>query len=190
MMIEELIRLDHQIFYAINTGLTNPFFDWLLPILRAPFTWLPLYIVIIVYVIKRYRTKGFYLVLALMLTAGLTDLLNSRLLKNYFNRTRPCNEIAFQKDIIVRVPCGSGKSFPSSHASNHFAVAVFLIVMFCNKWRWILPVGVLWAASISFSQVYVGVHFPVDVFFGMLVGVTMGLIISNTFLKYSKFKYE
>jgi undecaprenyl-diphosphatase len=188
-MIEELIRLDHQIFQAINTGLTNSFFDLLLPILRTPLTWLPLYVIIIVYAIKQYRTKGFYLVLALILTVGATDLLNSRILKNYFNRTRPCNEIAFQKNVIVRAPCGGGKSFPSSHASNHFSVALFLIVIFKNKWKWILPVGILWAASISFSQVYVGVHFPVDIFFGMLVGVSMGLIGSNIFLKYSKFKY-
>jgi membrane-associated phospholipid phosphatase len=188
-MIEELIRLDHQIFQFINSNLSNPIFDWLLPILRNSRTWVPLYIIMIAYFIKQYKIKGLYLILGLLLTVGATDTLNSRILKNTFNRTRPCNEIGFKNEVIVRAPCGGGKSFPSSHAANHFSVALFLIVVFKSKWKWILPVGILWAASISFSQVYVGVHFPVDIFFGMLLGIFMGLLGSNVFLKYSKNQY-
>jgi membrane-associated phospholipid phosphatase len=187
-MIEQLIKLDHYIFYAINTGLSNSFFDFIMPILRNKIVWIPLYIFIIAYCIKVYKLKGLYLVLVFAATVGLTDFVNSSVIKNYFKRTRPCNEVAFQSQVISRVPCGSGKSFPSSHASDHFAIAVFLITIFYKKWKAILPIGILWAGSISFAQVYVGVHFPVDIFFGALLGSAIAYFGAKTYLKYSHFQ--
>ncbi|RZL15228.1 MAG: phosphatase PAP2 family protein, partial [Pedobacter sp.] len=75
-----------------------------------------------------------------------------------------------------RVPCGSGYSFPSAHATNHFGIAVFLILVFYKKWKPILPLGLLWAFSIAFAQVYVGVHYPVDIICGSLLGTLLGFI--------------
>lgn len=76
----------------------------------------------------------------------------------------------------VLVGCGGGYSFPSSHATNHFALATLLFLSWGRKfrsWRWIL---LLWAASIAYGQVYVGVHYPLDVSFGALLGATLGLL--------------
>ena len=186
-MIEELIKIDHQIFYAINSGLSNVFFDWLMPILRNKYTWIPLYIIIIAEAIKTHKLKGFYLVLFLAAAVGLADFGSASILKPTFNRTRPCNDVYVQANLISRVPCGSGKSFPSTHASDHFAVALFLITIFYKKWKLILPIGLFWAASICFAQVYVGVHFPSDVTFGMLFGSLIGLLFAKLFLKYIPF---
>ena len=80
--------------------------------------------------------------------------------------------------------CGAGYSFTSSHAANHFAVATFLIMTIgqilpkIKKWLW------LWAASIALAQVYVGVHFPLDVLAGGILGVVLGRLWSMLFLKY------
>lgn len=182
-MIEEIIKLDQQLFHVINTGWTNAFFDWIMPILRNKYTWLPLYIVIIAYVIKFYQLKGFYLILFFAAAVGLADYGSSSILKPAFNRIRPCNDIEIQPTMIARVPCGSGKSFPSSHASDHFAIAIFLITIFYKKWKYITPIAIIWAGSICLAQVYVGVHYPFDVTIGMLFGSLIGFILAILSIK-------
>lgn len=187
-MLDEIIRLDHQLFQAINTGLSNAFFDWLMPILRNKYTWIPLYIAIIVFAIRAYKVKGLYFVIFLAATVGMADFGSASIIKPLVKRDRPCNELAFQSQVISRVPCGSGKSFPSTHASDHFSIALFLVVIFRKKWRYFTAIALFWAAIISFAQVYVGVHFPVDITVGMLFGSLIGFLMAKLFLKYVPFK--
>lgn len=182
-MLEELIKLDQQLFHAINTGLSNAFFDGLMPILRNKYTWVPLYIFFIAYAIKTYRQKGLYLILFFAATVGIADFGSASVFKPAFNRSRPCNDIKIQQTMILRVPCGNGKSFPSTHASDHFAIAIFLVVVFYKKWKPIIPIAIIWAASICFAQVYVGVHYPFDVTFGMLFGSSIGFLMAKLFIK-------
>jgi undecaprenyl-diphosphatase len=183
-MLEELIKIDHQIFYAINTGCSNLFFDWLMPILRNKMVWIPLYIFIIAFAIKSYKLKGLYLILFFAAAVGIADFGSASILKPMVDRVRPCNDVTIQSQVISRVPCGSGKSFPSSHATDHFAIALFLIVIFAKKWKFVLPTALIWAAAISFAQVYVGVHFPIDVICGAIFGSIIGFLIAKLFLKY------
>jgi membrane-associated phospholipid phosphatase len=183
-MIEHLIQLDHQIFFAINNGLSNAFFDFLMPILRNKYTWIPLYILIIFFAVRLYKTKGLYLVAFLGIAVGLADYGSAKILKPAFERIRPCNNEVLKENVISRVPCGSGLSFPSTHASDHFSIAVFFITIFYYRWKYILHIAILWAGAISFAQVYVGVHFPVDITFGALFGSTIGYIIAKLYQKY------
>ncbi|WP_017258695.1 phosphatase PAP2 family protein [Pedobacter arcticus] len=187
-MLEEIIRLDHQLFQAINTGLGNAFFDWLMPIMRNKYTWIPLYIGIIFFAIKAYKVKGLYFVIFLAATVGIADFGSASIIKPIFKRDRPCNEVAFQPVVLSRVPCGSGKSFPSTHASDHFSIAIFLVVIFRKKWKYITAIAIFWAAIICFAQVYVGVHFPIDVMVGALFGSAIGYLVAKIFLKYVPFK--
>jgi membrane-associated phospholipid phosphatase len=183
-MINELIKIDQQIFEAINIGFGNLFFDWLMPILRNKLTWIPLYLFIIGFALKTYKVKGLYLILFFATTVGIADYGSSSLLKPTFNRIRPCNDTDMQNHIISRVPCGSGKSFPSSHATDHFAIAIFLIIIFAKKWNFVLPACLVWASSICFAQVYVGVHYPIDVFVGAIFGSLVGFAGARLFLKF------
>ena len=179
-MMQELLQFDTELFLKIHRGLSNSFFDWIMPLLRNRFFWSPLYLFIVIFCIKQYKKAGLYIIGGVLLTFALGDLISSRIIKPNVSRVRPCNEVSLTGQIIPRVPCGSGKSFPSSHATNHFGIAVFLIGVFYRKWKAILPVGIIWAASISFAQVYVGVHYPIDVFCGMILGILLGLLsISN-----------
>jgi membrane-associated phospholipid phosphatase len=182
-MIEELIKIDHQFFYAINTGCSNAFFDWFMPIMRNKYTWVPLYVFIIAFALKSYKLKGFYFILFFAAAVGIADFGSASILKPLINRTRPCNEVEIQNQVISRVPCGSGKSFPSSHASDHFAMAIFLIFIFYKKWKTVIPVLLIWATIICFAQVYVGVHFPIDVICGAIFGSLIGFLMSKLFLK-------
>lgn len=180
-MIESLQQFDAELFLRIHRDLGNPFFDWLLPMLRNRFFWAPLYLFIVVFSFVEYKKKGYYIVGGVLLTFAMGDLIASRILKPMIARIRPCNDLSLADEIIHRVPCGSGLSFPSAHATNHFAIAVFLIVVFYPKWKPILPIGIAWAFSIAFSQVYVGVHYPIDVTVGTLLGTTIGLITGKLY---------
>ena len=184
-MMQELLQFDTALFLKINQGLSNNFFDWLMPLLRNRFFWIPLYIFIVGFCIIKYKKTGLYIISGLLLTFALGDVISSRVIKPNVNRLRPCNDSSLAGQINTRVHCGTGKSFPSSHATNHFGLAVFLIGVFYRKWKAILPIGILWAASICFAQVYVGVHYPLDVFGGMILGTMVGLF---TYAIYQKVK--
>ncbi|WP_395809345.1 phosphatase PAP2 family protein [Daejeonella sp.] len=181
-MLEQLIQFDQNLFFTINHGLSNSFFDWLMPALRNRFFWTPLYLFIIIFSIRNYGKQGWIMILFLALTFGCTDFISSSLIKPTVQRLRPCNDPEIKSDVKNLVDCGSGYSFPSSHASNHFGLAVFLIVLFFSKWKLILPMGLLWAASISFAQVYVGVHYPIDILAGAMLGGMIGFIMGKILL--------
>lgn len=184
-MIADIHQFDVELFVRIHRGLSNGFFDWLMPLLRNRYFWSPLYLFIIVFCIKNYKKQGYYMIGMMLVTFAMGDLIASRLIKPFIGRIRPCNDVSLANEIIHRVPCGSGFSFPSSHATNHFAIAVFLICLFYDKWKPILPLALLWAFSISFAQIYVGVHYPIDTMFGALLGTCIGLF---TFKIYTKIK--
>lgn len=184
-MIGELQQLDTELFLKIHRGLANGFFDTLMPLLRNRFFWSPLYLFIIIFCIRQYRKQGYYMIGMLLLTFAMGDMIASRLIKPWIGRLRPCNEPQLMNEIIHRVPCGSGFSFPSSHATNHFAIAIFLICLFYRQWKPVLPLGLSWALLISFAQIYVGVHYPIDTLAGALLGVGIGFL---TFYIYQKIK--
>ncbi|TAG99773.1 MAG: phosphatase PAP2 family protein [Sphingobacteriales bacterium] len=184
-MLAEIIKLDHQLFYAINSGLSNIFFDWLMPILRNRYTWVPLYIFIVFYFIKNYKLNGFYLTLTLFACFAFADFTSASLIKKAVKRPRPCNEITFKKQVIMRVNCGSGFSFPSTHATDHFAIALFIICVCIKKNKYISFALFSWAFLIAFAQIYVGVHFPLDVICGSIYGSLIGWAFAYFFnLKY------
>lgn len=185
-MIEYLISLDKELFFSINQGWSHPFLDWLMPILRNPYTWAPLYLFIIIFCIRTYKMRGAYVILALLINFGISDMVSSQVVKKSFQRVRPCNDLEMKEDVQLRVRCGSGFSFTSSHATNHFALAVFLIAIFYKRWKWVLPLGILWATSISIAQVYVGVHYPGDILAGAILGTLISWFTFNLYCRLTK----
>jgi membrane-associated phospholipid phosphatase len=188
-MLDSLLHFDQQLFFAINHGLSNPFFDWLMPILREKYSWVPLYLFVIIFFIKQYGRTGIILICMLLLTFALADNISSSVIKPAVGRLRPCNDPAIQMQVNSLVGCGTGYSFPSSHAANHFALAIYMIFACYHRWKWILPVALLWAFSISFAQVYVGVHYPVDITVGAILGCLIGYLTARLFL-YTQRKTE
>ncbi|SFC61178.1 undecaprenyl-diphosphatase [Parapedobacter composti] len=180
-MIDQLLSWDREVFFAINQGLSNAVFDWLMPILRNKYAWAPLYLFIIVFCIRNYKRKGIAVILFILITFGISDHISSSVIKNSVQRVRPCRDVELKDDIIVRVNCSGGYSFTSSHATNHFAMAVFLILVFYRRWKHILWIGLLWAGAISFAQVYVGVHYPLDIICGAILGTLIGCLTGLLF---------
>ena len=181
-MLEQLIHYDQELFLLINQVFSNVFFDWLMPILRNPYTWAPLYLFLIIFLIRNYKKKGMVMLVFFILTFALADSISSSLIKPEVMRIRPCNDVVFKDQVKLRVRCGSGYSFPSSHATNHFALGVFLLVIFRKRWKPIIWLSLGWAASISFAQIYVGVHYPIDIIAGAILGSIIGIFTASVFL--------
>ncbi|MCF8237046.1 MAG: phosphatase PAP2 family protein [Saprospiraceae bacterium] len=173
-MMESLLHLDHQLFIAIHLGWACDLLDVVAPLLRNKLFWIPLYVFILSYIWYNQRAYliGFILSIALLITV--TDTISSRVIKPSVGRLRPCNTPEIKEEVRPLVTCGSGFSFTSSHATNHFALAIFMMGTFSHrrqklKWLWLV-----WAVAISLSQVYVGVHFPLDILCGGLLGASIG----------------
>jgi undecaprenyl-diphosphatase len=119
-------------------------------------------------------------VLGLILLIIVTDQTGYRILKEFFERVRPCNALT---DAITPVGCAGGFSFPSNHALNNFAAAVFLLRLF-PAYKWIFLIV---ATLISISRIYLGVHYPSDVIGGALIGVAFGYLFSIGALKLEEY---
>ncbi len=174
-MLEQLIQWDFYFFELLNEVWTHPFLDWMMPFWTNAYFWLPLYLFVGAFVVFNYPHKSVRILAVILLTVFLADQLSSGLIKPYVGRLRPCQLPVFSEEIRLLVRCGSGKSFVSGHATNHFALAFCWIILFGQRFRWLIPVLLFWAASIAYSRVYVGVHFPADIFFGGILGTLIGL---------------
>jgi len=176
-----LLDVDYVLFDLINKEWTSEILDYILPIWRDKLFWIPVYFFIVSYMVFNHRVRGYYFVLFLLLTVGSADLVSSHLIKKNIERLRPCRE-PMMFDERVLVPCGHGYSFTSSHAANHFAISMFMIFSLGATRRGVKPVLLLWAASVAYAQVYVGVHYPLDVVAGALLGTVIAGAFSVFFL--------
>lgn len=169
-MLAFLIEWDQALFSLINGQWQNDFFDVVLPYWRNKKTWIPLYLVLALVIGKDRGFKTFWVLLVIGLTIALADQISSEWIKKTVERLRPCNEPNLA-NVRTLVHCGGGFSFTSSHATNHFALAMQLFLLFRLSWKkWQFIALFVWAALISYGQVYVGVHYPLDVFAGAILG--------------------
>ncbi len=182
-MPDFLLQLDRHLFYFINHDMANPFFDWIMPYLRNPKFWIPLYVFIVGFSFWKFKKRGLLIIVFIALSAGFADFTSASIIKPLVARTRPCRDTIVSKTDISRVGCGTGYSFPSTHATDHFAMAIFMILIFSPFWRWVWFWGILWAGTICFAQVYVGVHFPIDVIGGAIYGALTGVLFAWIFKK-------
>jgi len=181
--MSELLLWDEQIFLWIN-NLHIPLFEEFAPYYRHKLLWLPLYVFLVSYFAINYGKRGLWVIIFGLITVGLSDTASSQWIKKSVQRVRPCNTSHLQPQMIERVRCGGGYSFTSSHATNHGALAFyffFVLGLPRGRWQWAL---VAWAVSISLAQVYVGVHYPIDIICGLLLGLSIGWTTSSVFLRY------
>ncbi len=182
--MEQVFAYDKQLFRSINYGWQNSFFDWLMPWLRNSTVWIPLYLFLVLFTLVNYKKTGWWWVVFAACTVILTDFVSSKIIKENIIRLRPCNDPAIAD--WVRVLVGyrpQSSSFTSSHATNHFGMAMFLYLTLKQHWgKWPLLFFV-WAFSICLAQVYVGVHYPIDVTCGALIGILIGYLTGKLFNK-------
>jgi len=169
--MQTLIKLDKYLFQLVNGRFTNSFLDWILPWLRNPMVWIPLYLFIFLFLLINFKKQGVWIIVFLILTVSLTDSISSHVFKPFFNRLRPCSDP--EMDGMVRLLLNYAPrngSFTSSHAANHFGIAFFLYQSLKPYFAHKLWPFFLWAFFISYAQVYVGVHYPMDIIGGAILG--------------------
>ncbi len=167
--METLVNIDISFFYIINKSISNPFFDKIFTLLTIQEHWYIVYAILIYFLLTKFNWHGRFFLVTLLLAIFVADQLSSQFIKEIVSRIRPCHTLT---DIRLLVPCGGGKSFPSSHAVNNFAFAIILGSFF-KKYK----VHFLVLASlVAISRVYVGVHYPSDVIAGALLGIGIGFV--------------
>ncbi len=171
-MLVSLRELDQQFFLWLNWLHA----DWLDPIMlfitkRNP--WIPLYALILFLVIRKLKWQSWSMILAFALLITLADQAASSFFKPFFERLRPCHEPAIQDLVHMVKGCGGQYGFASSHASNTFALAFFLWFIYRNNYAKIM-IG--WAVVVSYSRIYVGVHYPGDIIMGAILGIIAAII--------------
>ena len=183
-IMDELLSYDQSLFKVINHGWSNSFFDWLMPWLRNSNLWYPLYLLLLLLVTINFKKTGWWWVLFAAGTVILTDFVSSAIVKPNIFRLRPCHEPDFASWINVLVGYRpQSSSFTSSHAANHFGMAMFLYFTLRTRFKKWPVLFFLWAFSISFAQVYVGVHYPIDIICGGLIGILIGYLSGKSFNK-------
>jgi undecaprenyl-diphosphatase len=178
--MDSILHLDTYFFEFINQS-GNSFWDPIFLFITNKWSWIPLYAFLIFLLFKTKKQAGFIPLIFIVILIVLCDQGSVHLFKNVFQRLRPCHVLENVR--LVTEGCGGKFGFISSHASNVFGLAVFIGSILNRKTFRILFV---WAALVSFSRVYVGVHYPLDILFGMMYGTTIALILTNYYKKYEK----
>lgn len=181
-LMNQLLSYDQHLFKIINNQWSNPFFDWLMPWLRNSEMWYPLYLFLVLLVVINFKKSGWWWVLFAVMTVILCDFVSSKIIKENIFRLRPCNEpdIAAWVHVLVGYRPQSS-SFTSSHAANHFGMAMFIFYTLRTRFKKWPVLFFFWAFSISFAQVYVGVHYPIDILSGGLIGILIGYLSGKSF---------
>lgn len=170
-MLETLNNWDTQLFLFLN-GMHSPFWDGIMAWVSAKMNWIPLYVLITAYLVYKYRWKSLWIILGAAILITMSDQASVKLFKEQFERLRPCKQEHLAQLVhLVNGRCGGMYGFVSSHAANHFAVALYTALWVRNRWYWIAIM--LWAAVISYSRIYLGVHFPGDIIGGTALGLLL-----------------
>jgi undecaprenyl-diphosphatase len=193
-MTEDILNLDTELFIYLNS-LGFPLFDnfWIF-LSNKEANVLFYFTLLVLYFYKRSLkfkfSELFYLLILIAFMITITDQ-TANLFKDSFQRLRPCyNEMIKDSLRLVKESCGGKYGFFSAHASNSFTLAVFFGLLYKKKFKYLIYFSLLYASLISYSRIYLGVHFPLDILFGAAFGLIIGILTFNFYdkkLYYFKF---
>jgi len=170
-MIDILVEIDKKLMVFLNKTISNSIFDILMPIITNQNFLAIIGVILIIYLGYFGEKKGRITLLVLLFAAGMSDAICAQIIKPWVGRIRPSHE--FIEYINLLVSKGGKWSFPSNHAANSFAFATVLSYFYDKNKIILFSI----ASAIAFSRVYVGVHYPMDIFFGGLIGYTISWVI-------------
>ncbi|WP_226064394.1 phosphatase PAP2 family protein [Kaistella polysaccharea] len=179
--MNELIQEDRSLFLELN-NLGSSSFDQFWIMISGTWIWIPLYVIFLYLLFKTFSLRNLiFILIFIALGVTVSDQL-AGLFKSGIGRFRPCHDPSLSGLMRV-VKCGGQFGFYSSHASNTFFIATLMSFLLHRKLRFLPYILFLWAAAVSYSRIYLGVHFPLDIFMGAAVGFLLGGFFSTLCLK-------
>ena len=181
-MLEEILKLDKEVFLILN-NLGSSTWDSFWLFITNKFASIPIYLILLFLCYKQIGLKKTVVlvvaaVLMIATTNGLADFF-----KYGIARLRPCYDTSVNELMrLVKESCGGKFGFFSAHAGNTMAVAVFFSILLKEKFKGVGFLLLIWAAFIGYSRIYLGVHFPLDVFLGMVIGLFFGWLFAKLYI--------
>ena len=185
---DDLVSFDKDIFTYLN-GLGNEKWDWFWLFVTEQKNWVPLFLLLLYLIYKSFGVKkGLILVVLIALFITFSDQLVN-LIKHHYMRLRPCSDSEL-KPTIRAVLQRSSFSFVSGHSTTSFAMTSYFILLLKNNYKYIRFL-LIWPILFAYSRVYLGVHFPLDIFTGMYLGLFEGFLFYHLTLSFfRKLNYE
>ena len=174
--MEVFYSIDLAIFYFFNHTISTGFLDKFFSIITNVNNWYITYLILLGILFFKGGRIGKIAVLGIIVLITVTDQTGYKLLKEFFERARPCNSLA---DVLTPLGCTGSFSFPSNHALNNFAAATFFSKLF-PKYKIVLFVS---ASLVAISRVYLGLHYPSDIIAGAALGMIFGYVFALAVLK-------
>jgi len=183
-MLEEILRIDTELFIYLN-NLGTSSFDVFWSFLSRKEANIAVYLSGILFFLKNkgfrsYKIKSLdvFYIFSIVLVMILISDQSANIFKDSFQRLRPCHDELIKDSVrLVKEGCGGKHGFFSAHASNSFSLAVFFGLLFKDFSKYPIYFTLIFASLISYSRVYLGVHYPLDIIFGALFGMINGLVI-------------
>jgi undecaprenyl-diphosphatase len=171
--MELLKELDRDLLIYLNS-LHTPWLDPIMFWITKTFFWLPLYLFLLYLIIVKYKKQSWIPLIGIALTILLADQITSGLMKPYFERLRPSREPSLEGILhIVNNYKGGKFGFASGHAANTFGTATFFFLLLRKRYKWIIYLFV-WALVMTYTRIYLGVHYPGDILVGGTIGILCG----------------
>ena len=171
-MFDALESIDRQLLLLIN-GWNSPFCDELMWLISGRYTWIPLYVILIVAMLRKTGRQWWLMLIGVALAVGLADIISVQCFKYTVMRYRPTHNLELEGVLhIVHGYHGGLYGFVSSHAANTFAIALFSSLMLQRRIVTVLVFA--WACLVCYSRMYIGAHYPADIACGALVGALCG----------------
>ena len=166
-MIDYLYSIDLTVFYFFNHTISTPVLDKFFSLITSVNNWYIAYIILLLLCFIKGGRTGRITAIGVLILITITDQVNANIIKELVHRLRPCVVLP---DALTPVGCTGSFAFPSNHAFNNFAAAIFIYKFYPNL-KWALFITAL---LISISRIYLGLHYPSDVLAGAILGSISG----------------
>ena len=178
-----LMEADTNLFLLLN-GMHSSFFYTVMYWASNKWIWIPFYAWIFFRLRHIYQKDIVRIVLLIFFLVTASDQISTNIIKNFIARPRPCHEAALAEKVhLVKNYCGGEFGFVSSHAANSFALLTSLFFLLKRKDKKLIQLLLTWAIIVSYSRIYLGVHYPGDVICGALLGALLGKIFSEIYFR-------